>query len=347
MQAFIAIFLVALAATAVGTPPVRRLALSFGFVDQPEARKLHKEAMPLLGGVAIIGGALVGVLMVTFLVYDRIPRSIAGVLLAAAVVAVVGLIDDRVGLPAWTKLAGQLAGVAILAGFGIRVQLPLPEILNYVITFLWLAGISNAVNFLDNMDGLSAGVSAVGAAFILLLAVVGDQVLVAALAAALLGASLGFLRYNFPPAQIFMGDAGSLFLGFLLAVLALQLRFPANSNFVTWMVPVFVLGLPVFDMTLVVISRLRRGVSPNTPGRDHVSHRLVDNGFTERETVLLLYLVSGALGLGGVFITQATIAEGYFMGTAVALIALWFIWRFEQQSAALRHGHPSQDRNVS
>ena len=347
MQAFIAIFLIALAATAVGTPQVRRLALSLGFVDQPEARKLHEEAMPLLGGVAIIGGALFGVLVVTFLVYGRIPPSIAGVLLAAGVVAVVGLIDDRLGLPAWVKLAGQLAGFVILASFGIRVQLPLPEVLNYVVTFLWLAGISNAVNFLDNMDGLSAGVSAVAAAFILLLAVVGDQVLVAALAAAVLGASLGFLRYNFPPAQIFMGDAGSLFLGFLLAVLALQLRFPANSNFVTWMVPVLVLGLPIFDMTLVVISRLRRGLSPNTPGRDHVSHRLVDSGFTGRETVLILYLVSGTLGLAGIFITQATIAEGYFMGTAVALAALWAIWRFEQQSAAFHLMHASKDRDAS
>jgi UDP-GlcNAc:undecaprenyl-phosphate GlcNAc-1-phosphate transferase len=268
-------------------------------------------------------------------------------LLAAGVVAVVGLIDDRLGLPAWAKLAGQLAGFVILASFGIRVQLPLPEALNYLITFLWLAGISNAVNFLDNMDGLSAGVSAVAAAFILLLAVVGDQVLVAALAAAVLGASLGFLRYNFPPAQIFMGDAGSLFLGFLLAVLALQLRFPANSNFVTWMVPVFVLGLPVFDMTLVVISRLRRGVSPNTPGRDHVSHRLVDSGFTGRETVLILYLVSGALGLGGVFITQATIAEGYFMGTAVTLAALWAVWHFEQQSAVFHQLQRREDNDTS
>ena len=106
---------------------------------------------------------------------------------------------------------------------------------------------------------------------------------------------LGFLRYNFPPARIFMGDVGSLFLGFLLAVMGIQLRFPENSNFVTWMVPVFLLGLPIFDMTLVVVSRLRRGLSPNTAGRDHTSHRLVRLGFSSREAVLILYLFSGCL----------------------------------------------------
>jgi hypothetical protein len=145
--------------------------------------------------------------------------------------------------------------------------------------------------------GLSAGIAAVTTSFILLLALTNGQFLVSALAAALLGACLGFLRYNFPPARIFMGDVGSLFLGFLLAVMGIQLRFPENSNFVTWMVPVFLLGLPIFDMTLVVVSRLRRGLSPNTAGRDHTSHRLVRLGFSSREAVLILYLFSGILGM--------------------------------------------------
>lgn len=326
MRFFIAIFLLALMITAVSLPWVRRLALSLGFVDVPAARKLHSEPMPLMGGVAILAGALGGVLL--FL--DALPRTVAGVLLATGVVALVGLVDDRRGLPAWVKLAGQFVGFVILAYFGIRVQLPLPEPLNYALTFLWLAGISNAINFLDNMDGLSAGVSAVAAAFLLLLGALNNQFLVAALSAAVLGACLGFLRYNFYPAQIFMGDVGALFLGFLLAVLALQLRFPANSNFVTWMVPVFVLGLPIFDTALVVVSRLRRGVSPNTAGKDHVSHRLVRLGFSQREAVLILYLVTGALGLVGVFVTQATIVEGYAMGFTAVLLALYAMWRLER-----------------
>jgi UDP-GlcNAc:undecaprenyl-phosphate/decaprenyl-phosphate GlcNAc-1-phosphate transferase len=251
------------------------------------------------------------------------------VLLASTVVALTGLVDDRLGLPAWLKLLGQFAGFIILAYFGIRVQLPIPDLLNHAITFLWLAGISNAINFLDNMDGLSAGVSAVAAAFILLLAVLQEQVLVSTLSAAVLGACLGFLRYNFKPAKIYMGDAGSLFLGFLLAVLGIQLRFPQNSNFVTWMVPVLVLGLPIFDMALVIISRIRRGISPNTPGKDHISHRIVQMNYTQREAVLILYLMGGILGMIAIFVTQATLSESLIIGGLVALAALYAIWWFE------------------
>lgn len=334
MRAFIAIFLVALTVTAVGTPQVRRLAVNLGFVDEPQERKLQQQPIPLLGGLAIIGGMLLAIMLVFFLYFGRLPRVVSGVLLAGAVVGAVGLIDDRLGLPAWVKLVGQLLASIILIYFGIHVQLPLPEVLNFAITFLWLAGISNAVNFLDNMDGLSAGVSAVAASFILLLATVHDQFLVAGLAAALLGACLGFLRYNFYPAKIYMGDAGALFLGFVLAVLAMQLRFPENSNFVTWMVPVFILGLPIFDMILVVFSRLRRGVSPGTAGRDHVSHRVVRRGFSQREAVLILYLIAGTFGMVAVFITQATIAEGYFIGAVTAVLGAFAIWRLDRENSA-------------
>jgi len=328
MRTLLAIFLIALAVTAVSIPWLRRLAIAWGFVDAPAQRKLHAAPMPLLGGVGMVAGASVALLALA----GNLPRTVAGPLLAALVVALVGLVDDRVGLPPWAKLAGQFAGFLILAYFGVRVRLPLPELLNYALTFFWLAGISNAVNFLDNMDGLSAGVSGVAAAFILLLAALHNQFLVAALAAAVLGACLGFLRYNFKPAQIFMGDAGSLFLGFLLAVLALQLRFPQNSNFVTWMVPLYILGLPIFDTTLVVVSRLRRGVSPATAGKDHVSHRLAALGFTQREAVLILYLLGGASGMAAIFITQASVLEGYLLGAVTAVLALYAIWWLERRA---------------
>ena len=329
MGAIIAIFLVALMVTALSTPQIRRLAIGMGFVDEPAERKLQTEPIPLLGGIAIVAGALLALLLVVFLAYDDLPPSVVGVLLSSGIVALVGLLDDRLDLPAWIKLAGQFVGFMVLVYFGVSVQLPVPDGLNYAITFIWLAGISNAINFMDNMDGLSAGVSAVAAAFILLFGLVNGQFLVAALSAALLGACLGFLRYNFQPAQIYMGDAGSLFLGFLLAVLGLQLRFPENSAFVTWMVPVFVLGLPIFDMSLVVISRIRRGISPNTPGKDHSSHRLVERGLSQREAVLVLYLCGGALGLIAMYITQATISEGYIIGGSVVLLALYAIWRLD------------------
>lgn len=329
MPTLIAIFLIALTVTGFSTPWVRRLAVWSGFVDSPAQRKLHSTPMPLMGGLAIIAGAFLAVLIFS----SQLPRSVTGVLLAGSLVALAGLVDDRLGLPAWVKLLAQLAGFAVLAQYGIRVRLPVPLAINYLITFVWLAGISNAINFLDNMDGLSAGISGVAASFILLLGLQNDQFLVAALSAAVVGACFGFLRHNFQPAQIFMGDAGALFLGFLLAVLGLQLRFPDNVNFVTWMVPVLIMGVPIFDMSLVVWSRIRRGVSPNTAGKDHISHRLVDVGFSQREAVLILYLFSGAFGMIGLFVTRATVVEGYAIAGAILLLALLLIWRLNKRTA--------------
>jgi UDP-GlcNAc:undecaprenyl-phosphate GlcNAc-1-phosphate transferase len=334
MRAFLAVFFIALTITLVSMPWVRRVAVALDFVDAPSERKAHRTPIPLLGGAGIFAGAILAVLIL----YRGQPQStVIGVLLATTVVALTGLLDDYRPLPAWAKLAGQLLGCLILIYFGIRVRLPLPEPLDYAITLLWLLGITNAINFLDNMDGLSAGISAVTASFILLLALVNGQFLVSGLAAAVLGACLGFLRYNFPPARIFMGDVGALFLGFLLAVMGIQLRFPQNSNFVTWMVPVFLFGLPIFDMTLVVVSRLRRGLSPTTAGRDHTSHRLVRLGFSSRETALILYLFSGVLGMMALYITQATILEGYVLGATAAGLALgamaWLEKRWMEREA--------------
>jgi len=325
-MSFLLIFLFSLLITGLGTPLVRRAAIYLGFVDTPAKRKLHSEPMPLMGGVAIFGGAFIVMLFIA----PSMPKSVAGVLLAGTTVALTGLIDDRRGLPAWAKLAAQALAVVILVYYGIQVQLPIPQPLNYLITFIWLAGISNAINFLDNMDGLSAGISAVASSFILLMGLANGQLLVSALSAAVLGATLGFLRYNFKPAQIFMGDVGSLFLGFVLAVLGLQLVFPATNNVITWMVPILILGVPVFDMTLVIFSRIRRGVSPNTAGKDHTSHRLVDRGFSQREAVLILYLIGGVFGMIALYMTQASLLEAYVMAGLTAVTAIYFIWKLEQ-----------------
>ncbi len=325
-MSFLLIFLFSLLITGFGTPLVRRAAIYLGFVDAPAKRKLHSEPMPLMGGLAIFGGAFIVMLIVA----PGLPNSVAGVLLAGTAVALTGLIDDRRGLPAWAKLAAQALAVVILVYYDIQVSLPVPEPINYLITFIWLAGISNAINFLDNMDGLSAGISAVASSFILLMGLANGQLLVSALSAAVLGATLGFLRYNFKPAQIFMGDVGSLFLGFVLAVLGLQLTFPESQNVVTWMVPILILGVPIFDMTLVVISRIRRGVSPNTAGKDHTSHRLVDRGFSQREAVLILYLMGGVFGMIALYMTQASLVEAYVMAGLTAVTAIYLIWKLEQ-----------------
>jgi UDP-GlcNAc:undecaprenyl-phosphate GlcNAc-1-phosphate transferase len=164
------------------------------------------------------------------------------------------------------------------------------------------------------------------------------QVLVAALSAALIGVCIGFLVYNFNPATIIMGDAGAMFIGYMLAAIGIKLRFPGNVTFVTWMIPVLVLGVPIFDTTLVFISRLRRGRNPlTTPGKDHTSHRLVAMGFTQREAVMMLYLIGGALGVLAMFITQANVLESYIVGAVVfvaGIVGLIHLERrWERQSA--------------
>lgn len=329
MSVFIIVFLVSLSVTAASTPLIRQLAIRLHFVDAPASRKLHTNPMPLMGGVAIFGGAVLAIIF--FVSVYELTAEVVGILLSITVMALLGLVDDRSGgMSAKVKLGGQLVGAIILIGFGVYVRLPIPLVANYLITVLWVVGLSNAVNFLDNMDGLCAGTSAVAAAFITLMAALNGQELVAALAAALLGATLGFLRYNFKPAVIFMGDAGSLFLGFLLAILALELRFPENSTFVTWMVPILLVGVPLFDTSLVTVSRLRRGVNPfTTAGKDHLSHRLVGSGLTQKETVLIIYLLGCVFGMIALFITQADLLEGYVIGGTVAVLGIYAIYRFE------------------
>jgi UDP-GlcNAc:undecaprenyl-phosphate GlcNAc-1-phosphate transferase len=181
------------------------------------------------------------------------------------------------------------------------------------------------------MDGLAGGISAIAAAYFALMCAFTGQYLVGALSITVLGACLGFLFYNLNPANIFMGDSGALFLGFTLAATAIKLSFPDNVEIVTWMVPVLVLGLPIFDTMLVIISRLRRRLNPaTTPGKDHISHRLAATGMTNREAVLTLYVVSFILGLLAIFVTQASILEGYIVGGLIALAALYALWRVER-----------------
>jgi UDP-GlcNAc:undecaprenyl-phosphate GlcNAc-1-phosphate transferase len=357
LKIIIFIFLIALAVTGFSTPVVRRFSIWVGFVDLPAGRKAHREPMPLMGGLAIFAGAILAILVMYTSLPDRvirgdpsdidIPLHVAGTLLAVTVMAFLGLWDDRVELPPWAKFGGQIVAVAILVTAGVRVRLPIPEALNYFITVLWLLGITNALNFLDNMDGLTAGISAVCSAFILLLATQNNQYLVAGLAAAVLGACLGFLRYNFNPAKIFMGDAGALFLGFLLAVLGLQLRFPGNTSTVTWLVPIFILGLPIFDMTLVVLSRARRRRPPWHAGHDHVSHRLVHLGWTQREAVLILYLVTGASGMIGLFVAEADLVEAVAIALTTGLLSLYVIWWLDKWALTPRNQLPAKDLSSS
>ena len=322
------IFAAALTLALAATPVARRLAVHTNMVDQPSQRKTHVSPTPMLGGLAI----LAAVLLALILFGDRFyVHQVAGIVIGATLISFLGLWDDRTPLPAWIKLLGQVIPAVILTMTGVRVSIFGLPALNIAVTLIWVLFITNAVNFLDNMDGLSAGVAAVASAYFLLLAALSGQYLVGALTAALLGACIGFLFYNFNPASIFMGDTGSLFLGFVLAAVGIKLRFPTNIPAVTWMIPVLVLGVPILDTSLVIVSRLRRGKNPfTTPGKDHLSHRLVKMGYTRREAVLLLYLLGSIFGMIAVFVTQASVLEAIVVGITLLIAALAVILYMEK-----------------
>ncbi|NIA10496.1 MAG: undecaprenyl/decaprenyl-phosphate alpha-N-acetylglucosaminyl 1-phosphate transferase [Nitrospiraceae bacterium] len=330
MGTMLFVFSVALLLALGATPIARNAARRTGLVDRPSARKLHTAPTPLMGGVAIY----LAVILAFFALGRRHNlHQFLAILVGASLVSLMGLWDDRFNLSPPVKLLGQILAGSLLIASGVSARLFHYPVLDYLITLFWVVGITNSINLLDNMDGLAGGVAGIAAAFFTLLAAMNGQYLVGALAAAVAGACIGFLAYNYNPASIFMGDSGSLFLGFMLAAVGIKLRFPQNVAFVTWMVPVLVLGLPIFDTSLVFFSRLRRGQNPiSTPGKDHCSHRLVKLGYTHREAVLTCYLVAGALGVMAIFVTQANIVEGYTVGGIILAIALYAIFWLERHA---------------
>lgn len=323
----IILFVGALVIATAMTPVSKWLAPRMGVMDKPNARKIHASPVPRMGGVAIFVAVMVVVAL--FGGQQEIQQS-AAILFGAAFMSFLGLADDRFTLSAYLRLALQL-GAAVFVWFaGVRIQMFSIDWLDGALTVLWIVGISNAMNFLDNMDGLLAGISAVMSGFFMVLAVLNGQVLVATFSAALMGACIGFLFWNLNPASVFMGDSGSMFLGFLLACVAIKLRFVIQTPSVSWMVPLIVMALPIFDTTMVVISRLRRGKNPlTTPGKDHTSHRIADHGFSRREAVMMLYLVCCALGMVALLVSVADVTAARVLGIAVAVVAAYMLWYME------------------
>lgn len=304
ISSFVPIILASGVVSFITTPLVRRLAQRVNFVAYPAARKLHITPMPMLGGVAIYLGLLAAVVVGGVRAY----AELLGVIGGATVMTLFGLWDDRADLKPPVKLLGQALAAACVVAAGMQIRLFDSQVINISLTILWIIGIANAINFQDNMDGLAAGLATVTSGFFLVLAITEDLGLVATLAAATVGASIGFLYYNFNPASLFMGDAGSLLLGFMLAVLGLKLEFAGQPQAATWIIPVAILGVPIFDTALVVISRLRRGKHVYEGGKDHTSHRLVSIlGMTHARAVMTLYMISGVLGLIAIILRDANL----------------------------------------
>lgn len=299
-----------------GTHLARTAAIRFRWLDRPSQRKMHVSPIPLLGGVAIYNAFVLSFLMSN--TREVLSQGVA-VLIGSTLLVLIGIYDDQRGLGPRPKLLVQVIAATILVVGDVSIALTNSLWLNLGLTIFWIVGISNAMNLLDNMDGLSAGIAAIACFFFAVLAVTQGQIWVSTVATALLGSTLGFLRYNWNPATIFMGDAGSLLLGFLLAVLAIKLRFPNDSLSRTWMIPIFVLAVPIADTALVTISRLRRGVPVSSGGKDHISHRLVRLGLTVRQAVAVIYL--GAILAGGAALVVALVPSTMLAYTVAALLS--------------------------
>ncbi len=329
MRTYLVVFAGVLMLAVVGTPLARKLGLRLKTIDQPDpSRKVHTIPTPRLGGVAIF----LSTLIVTLLLGETYNVSqLTGTLIGATLMSFMGFWDDRFSLHAGVKLVGQVIALGLLILTGVSISVLPHPILNMGATALWVVGITNAFNLLDNMDGLSGGIAAIAAAHFALICAFTGQYLVGALAVAVMAACVGFLIYNWNPATIFMGDSGALFLGFVLASIGIKVRFPDNTPIVTWMIPLLVLAVPIFDTTLVTISRLKRHLNPlTTPGTDHTSHRLTYAGLTRHEAVLVLYVVAFIVGLVAIFVTRATLLEGYIVGGITGVAGLYALWRLER-----------------
>ena len=324
MAAGLLAFFIALLASLLLVEPVRALALRVGMVDMPGPRKVHLTPIPLLGGLAMYAAVVISVL----LAFNGPARAqIVGILIGATLVAGVGILDDRGLLHHQVKLfVGMPLAAAILLVSGIRAQVfsvllggRSGDYLDAALTVIWVVGITASFSILDHMDGLCAGVAAMASVFFALLALLNGQTLVTTLAAAVLGAAAGFLRWNFKPAKIFMGDGGAMFLGFLMATLGLKLRLEQANHLSSWLAPILILSVTIFDTTLVTISRSRRGLLPfATPGKDHAAHRFANLGLGHRGAVLTLYLF-GAIGGGAAVLVSYLSTRGAFLTGAVVL----------------------------
>ena len=307
-----AALVVALVVALITTPVVKNLAVRMGAVDVPrDGRRMHDHPIPRMGGLAIFFGFLLSVV-----VFMDLDGQMRGMLLGAVIIVVLGIFDDIYSLRAMFKFVVQIiaALVAALSGNVIEI-VSNPNVfssdlywdlgwLAVPVTVVWIVAITNAVNLIDGLDGLACGVSAISSMTLLVISLAISDGPVAVLMAALTGACLGFLPYNMNPAKIFMGDTGSTFLGYILAVVSIQGLFKLYT-IISFAVPFLMLGLPIFDTCFAFIRRIAHGQSPMHADRSHVHHRLIDMGLNQKQAVAVLYIISAILGLSAVVLTTS------------------------------------------
>lgn len=344
LGAFIVSFIFCFAAT----PLVKAWAIKFNALDVPkDGRRMHKEPVPRLGGIAIVFGFTVAL----FCFFGKFDRKTIATLIGAAIIMIMGVIDDVKTLDAKPKFLIQIiAALIVIIGGNLKIDVItnpnffspnpywiLPEWLSVIVTIVWIVFITNAVNFIDGLDGLAAGVSAIMSVSLVFIAVKLGEYPVAVIGTSLMGACFGFLPYNFNPAKIFMGDTGSTFLGFILATLSIQGVFKSYA-IISFAVPLLILGLPLFDAVFAMVRRISKGQSPMQADRGHLHHRLIDTGFSQKQTVFILYSISGVLG-----ITAVVLAESNALRAILILLCVLVLILIE--AIALGANHNSDDKS--
>ncbi len=334
------------------TPMVISLAHKVNAIDVPrDARRVHKKPTPLIGGLAIFYGFIVSVLC-----FATIDRETMGILIGAVIVVTAGVIDDITDMKAIVKLMCQIVAAAVVVYFDVRIEHfanpfygwfgPPYIVMNYwvsvAVTMIWIVGVCNAVNLIDGLDGLAVGVSSIASMSLLALTLISENANVAILTAAVAGAGFGFLPYNFNPAKIFMGDTGALFLGYILACISVQ-GFLKLSAILSFAIPILVLGLPIFDTLFAIVRRVLTGRSPMSPDRGHLHHRLLDMGFSQKQTVAILYTMTAALCLTAVVISIKGYGRGMILILSVLLVILLSLWLMQELKDPSLHSDSTQN----
>ncbi|WP_405104817.1 MraY family glycosyltransferase [Paenibacillus sp. FSL K6-1217] len=335
---YIAGFIVCMVLALLLTPFVKKFAIKIGATDVPNARKVHTKIMPRLGGLGIFLAFVLGLLAVLPIIpYDFTPREanfIKALLCGGGLIVLIGGLDDRFELSAKVKLLGQIAAACIVVfGFGITVDFvnipfhnsysSLESWIAIPLTIFWIVGVTNAVNLIDGLDGLAAGVSGIAIATIAVMAFLMGNTMVALLCLLLLGSILGFLFFNFHPAKIFMGDTGSLFLGFCLALLALLgFKQIAVVSFIT---PLLIIGVPLSDTFFAIVRRKLQKKPIFAPDKGHLHHCLRELGFSHRQTVLIIYGIAAFFGILAVIQTSASLYEANWVTFVVICVMLFFL----------------------
>lgn len=323
-------FLAALILTFASTPIAKNFAYKIGAIDVPkDKRRMHKKPIPRLGGLAIFAGFFISTLVFC---NKFMTREIYGFLLGTIVIVALGIFDDVLALKPSQKFGIQVLAAVIPVYFGVRITslpfimtesgpyaLSLP--LQYVVTVIWFLGILNSVNLIDGLDGLAVGVSAIMSICVMVIVILLQAPAVAIMAAALAGACLGFIPYNFNPAKLFMGDTGSMFIGYTLAVMSVMGLFKAYA-IIAIAVPFLIFGLPIFDMAFVSIRRVLNGKSPMSADKTHLHHRLIDLGFTQKQAVTIMYGIAAVLGLVAVLVAGEWFMRAFVLVIIVLIVVL-------------------------